>query len=59
MPFFMHYVNSEGPRKISEDDANRVIDADFGEEIMRAEMMTRLLKGEKVFVKRGFLIWQH
>ena len=36
-----------------------MVNADFKEETMRMEMMTRLLKGEKVFVKRGFLIWQH
>ena len=57
MPYLMHYVNSQEPQEISEDDTKRMINADFKDETMRAEMMKRLVKGEKVFLKRGFVTW--
>jgi hypothetical protein len=57
MPFLMHYVNSQEPQEISEEDTKRMVNADFKEETMRAEVMKRLVKGEKVFLKRGYVIW--
>ena len=57
MPYLMHYVNSQEPQEISEEDTKRMINADFKDETMRAEMMKRLVKGEKVFLKRGFVTW--
>ncbi len=57
MPYLMHYVNGQEPQEISEDDTKRMINADFKDETMRAEMMKRLVKGEKVFLKRGFVTW--
>ena len=57
MPFLMHYVNSQEPQEISEEDTKRMVNADFRDETMRAEVMKRLVKGEKVFLKRGYVIW--
>jgi hypothetical protein len=57
MPFLMHYVNSQEPQEITEEDTKRMVNSDFKEETMRAEVMKRLVKGEKVFLKRGYVIW--
>lgn len=57
MPYLMHYVNSNEPQEITEEDTKRMINQDFKDETMRAEMMKRLVKGEKVFLKPGFVTW--
>ena len=57
MPFLMHYVNSQEPQEITEEDTKRMVNADFRDETMRAEVMKRLVKGEKVFLKRGYVVW--
>lgn len=57
MPFLLHRPGTAEPSTLTEIDAHRVVDDDFPNTEMRAEMWAKLVKGEKVFVQQGQLEW--
>lgn len=57
MPFLLHRPGTAEPSTLTENDANRVVDGDFPDTEMRAEVWVKLVKGEKVFVEQGQLEW--
>ena len=58
MPFYMHYEDRDAPQEISEGQARHIIEVDFHDDTMRAEMWKRLMKGQKVHVRLGYVIWE-
>lgn len=56
MPFLLHRPGAE-PSTLTESDAHRVVDDDFPDAEMRADLWVKLVKGEKVFVHQGQLEW--
>jgi hypothetical protein len=56
MPFLLHRPGAE-PSTLTESDAHRVVDDDFPDAEMRADVWVKLVKGEKVFVHQGQLEW--
>ena len=57
MPFLLHRPGSVEPSTLTESDAHRVVDDDFPDAEMRADVWVKLVKGEKVFVHQGQLEW--
>ena len=57
MPFLLHRLGSAEPSNLTESDAHRVVDDDFPDTEMRADVWVKLVKGEKVFVHQGQLEW--
>ena len=58
MPFFIHYNDRDEPQEVSEGEAKHILDVDFHDTTMRAEMWKRLMKGQKVHVRLGYVIWE-
>ena len=56
MPFFMHYNDRDEPQEVSEGEAQRIIRLDL--QTTHEAMWQRLLRGEKVHVRLGYLIWE-
>ena len=56
MPFFMHYNDRDEPQEVTEGEAKRIIQLDL--KTSHEEMWRRLMLGEKVYVRLGYLIWE-
>ena len=56
MPFFIHYKDRDEPLEISESEARHMIDLDLPD--MKGQMWQRLIRGEQVHVRLGYLIWK-
>ena len=56
MPFFMHYNDRDEPLEVSESEAQRLIKLDL--QTTYEAMWQRLLRGEKVHVRLGYLTWE-
>ena len=57
MPFLLHRPGAEEPSTLTENDAQRVIKADFPDPAVQDNVWSKLRKGEKVFVHQGQLEW--
>jgi hypothetical protein len=56
-PFLLHRPASAEPSKLTENDARRVVRENFDSSEMQSNVWSKLLKGEKVWVKQGQLEW--
>lgn len=57
MPFLLHRPDSAEPSRLTERDARRILEEDFDKPQIRRSVWSKLLKGEKVFVRLGRLEW--
>ena len=56
MPFVLHRTNSE-PVAVPEPTARRMVDESVGTGELGKAMLNKLIQGEKVFIKDGYLLW--
>ena len=56
MPFFMHYSDRAEPQEVSEVEAHHIIDVDLP--TTKVEMWQKLMRGEQVHVRLGYLTWE-
>lgn len=57
MPFLLFRPNTADPSELTELDARRILMADFPSEDAQRNVWSKLVKGEKVFVRPGHLQW--
>jgi hypothetical protein len=57
MPFLLHRPDITEPSEIGEHDAQRILKTDFPDPEMYNNVWSKLLKGERVFVRPGQLEW--
>jgi hypothetical protein len=59
MPFLLHRPGTESPSTLTESDVRRILSRDLPDAEIRESAWRRLNQGERIFVKGGFLTWEH